>query len=289
MAVHLTKMGLPEEVPLEDLSPGQRLFKRVVINPFANHMPASLLRGLLKFSNSRLAAANWADPGGWESMVISYNGRPEELSDKVLVKAGAMPMALRNRKRLGAYLLAQMIDQSPFSPVHVLCLGAGPGLIIMDALELAHKPSRATLVDLNPAAFEFGMNTAAQRGLGDRVRYIQSDIRHLKNYLDDPPHVVKMLGICEYLSDEQLVGIASAVGELMPEGCPLLANSLSMAHGNNRFFQRVFGLHMIHRSSRQVAELIARAGFGDFIVQTEPLGVYDMLTARKLAVGKAGG
>jgi hypothetical protein len=133
------------------------------------------------------------------------------------------------------------------------------------------------------------MNTAAQRGLGERVRYIQSDILHLKNYLDEPPHVVKMLGICEYLSDEQLVGIASAVGELMPEGCPLLANSLSMAHGNDRFFRRVFGLHMIHRSSQQVAELIAQAGFGGFVVQSEPLGVYDLLTARKLAAGKATG
>lgn len=289
MAVHVTKMALPQEVPLEDLGPAQRLFKRVFINPFANRMPAALLRGLLKFTNSRLAAANWADPGGWESMVISYNGRPKEVSDQVLVKAGAMPMALRNRKRLGAYLLAQMIDQSPFSPVHVLCLGAGPGLIIMDALELAHKPSRATLVDLSPAAFEYGMSTAAQRGLGERVRYIQSDIRHLKNYLEEPPHVVKMLGICEYLSDAQLLSIASAVGELMPEGCPLLANSLSMAHGNDRFFRRVFGLHMIYRSSQRVAELIAQAGFGDFAARSEPLGVYDLLTARKLAAGKATG
>ena len=282
-------MALPPEVELEDLCPAQRILKRVVINPFANHMPASLLRGLLKVGNSKLAAANWADPGGWESMVISYSGQCQELSDQVLVKAGTMPMALRNRKRLGAYLLARMIDQSPFSPVHVLCLGAGPGLIIMDALELARKPSRATLVDLNPAAFEYGMNTAAQRGLGDRVRYIQSDIRQLKNYLDEPPHVVKMLGICEYLSDEQLVGIASAVGELMPEGCPLLANSLSLAHGNDRFFRRVLGLHMIHRSSQQVAELIAQAGFGDFVVQSEPLGVYDLLTARKRATGKTAG
>src|SRR5450759_2875031 len=121
MAVHLTRMALPAEVQLENLSPAQRLLKRAVINPFANCMPAPMLRGLLRLTKSKLAAANWADPGGWESMVISYSGQCEKPADQILVKAGTMPMALRNRKRLGAYLLAKMIDDCPVSHIHVLC------------------------------------------------------------------------------------------------------------------------------------------------------------------------
>ena len=263
--------------------------KRLVFNPFANYMPARFVRWLLRVTKSELAAANWEDPGGWQSMVISYNPDCRQIADKVLVSAGTMPTALRNRKRLGARLIADMIDHSgradPGRPVHVLCLGAGPGQIIGEALARTDTPAHATLVDISSDAFDFGRQLAADRGLADRMKFIQADVRDLHDFLDDPPHIVKMLGICEYLLDEEIVTIAQAVASLMPDHGSIVFNSISEAHGTDRFFRRVFGLHMHHRTPKELCGMMAQAGIGEFRVHPEPLGVYHVVVGRKQTDG----
>ena len=270
------------DIEFERLGRLRRLLKAAVINPLANYLPASWMRGLLRFSDSELAAANWEDPGGWRSMVISYEGRPRQIADKILVGAGTMAMALRNRKRLAAHILAQLIDACDHNPAHVLCLGAGPGHVITDAMVQAAHGSVATLVDLNSDAFAYGRELAERKGVADRVEFVEGDVRHVRQMLEKPPDAVKMLGICEYLADDQIVDIASAVAEVMPPGAPIVFNSLSKAHKSDRFFRRVFGLHMNHRSPEQLQALMGKAGFGDFVSIPEPLGVYHVVVGRRL-------
>jgi predicted RNA methylase len=265
------------EIEFERHSAAKRLLKAALINPMANYLPAGLLRAMLRFGESELAAANWSDPGGWRSMVISYNGSPKQIADKLMVEGGTIPMALRNRRRLGSRVLARLIDSAASNPAHVLCLGAGPGHIIMDAMSQAKSDAVATLVDLESEAFEYGREQAERLGLAEKVRYIESDARHVKRFLDRPPDMVKMLGICEYLDDHHIVDIATAAAEVMPPGATIVFNSLSKAHGTDRFFRRVFGLHMIHRSPHELQSLMQQAGFDDFNSIGEPLGVYHVI------------
>ncbi len=261
----------------------RRTIKVALINPFANYMPAKILKALLRFGGSELAAANWDDPGGWRSMVISYDGQPKQIADKIMVGGGTMSVALRNRKRLASRVLARLIDATDRTPVHVLCLGAGPGQIIMDAMTHAKRKSVATLVDLSSDAFAYGRKQAARRGLGEMVSFIQADVRNIGELLDHSPDVVKMLGICEYLTDEQIVDIAGAAAETMSDGTSIVFNSLSKAHGNDRFFRRVFGLHMTHRTPDELQALMHRAGFADFKSFCEPLGVYHVIVGRRIS------
>ncbi len=269
------------DIEFERQGPIRKLVKTCLINPLANYTPAPIMRAVLRFGKSELAAANWSDPGGWRSMVISYEGNPRQIADKLLVNGGTMSMALRNRKRLGSRVLADLIDATGDHCAHVLCLGAGPGNIIIDAMLAADTQIEATLVDLSSDAFEHGLARAAKCNLSDRVRYIQSDVRDIKPLLEYPPDIVKMLGICEYLSDEQITEIASAVAEVMPPHPSIVFNSISKAHGNDRFFRRVFGLHMIHRTPHQLQDLMASAGFGEFSATAEPLGVYHVIVGRR--------
>jgi len=270
-------------IEFERPGPLKRLVKAVLIDPVGNYAPAAWLRGILRLTKSELAAANWEDPGGWRSMVMSYEGRARQIADKILVGGGTMAMALRNRKRLAARVLARLIDDLPHNPVHVLCLGAGPGYVITDAMVQARSASVATLVDLNSDAFEFGRWLARRRGVADRVRFVEGDARHVREMLEHRPHMVKMLGICEYLTDGQIVDIARAVAEVMPPAAPMVFNSISKAHHSDRFLRRVFGLHMNHRSPEQLQELMGGAGFGDFVSLPEPLGVYHIVVGRRLA------
>ncbi|MCL2701069.1 MAG: methyltransferase domain-containing protein [Phycisphaerae bacterium] len=270
--------GWTDGLVFERVSALRRGVKAALVHPLANYMPAALLRWVLRVTESELAAANWADPGGWRSMVISYDGKPRQIADKVLVSAGTMSMALRNRRLLGARALAKLIDAADTAePAHVLCLGAGPGCIISDAMLQARRPSRATLVDLSADAFDYGRSLADRLGLSDRMRFVQGDVRDVAAMLDGRVDLVKMLGICEYLPDDVVVSIARAVHAVMPGGASIVLNSLSPAHGTDRFFRRVFGLHMIHRDASRLRDLMGQAGFGNFTTLREPLGVYDVI------------
>jgi predicted RNA methylase len=277
------------DLEFETLGPVARWSKKLLINPIANYLPASITRALLRLGKSELAQANWADPGGWRSMVISYEGKPRQLADKILVGGGTIPMALRNRRRLAGRILARLIERCDSQPAHVLCLGAGPGMIIMPAMLEAESDSRATLVDLSADAFEFGRSQAERAGLTDRIRFIQADVRDVQAHLDQPPDIVKMLGICEYLTDAQIVTIASAAAEVMAPDAAIVYNTICPKHGTDRFFRRVFGLHMNHRSCEQLELLMRQAGFEHFQAVCEPLGVYHVVVARRAADEQATG
>ena len=254
-----------------------KVAKKLVVNPLANHLPASWWKDWLGDGSSELAQANWDNPGGWRSMVISYKGKPEKLWDRLLINGGAIPMALRNRRKLAGRLIAGLIDQSDQEPVHLLCLGAGPGMITADALAMAKRSADATLVDLSSDAFDFGRQHADEMGLRDRMTFIQGDVRDVASRIDKRVSIVKMIGIFEYISDEEIGKIAQALRRVMPVGSTIVFNSISLRHGTDRFFRRVFGLHMIHRSPEQIQGLLAPAGFERFEVFPEPLGVYNVV------------
>lgn len=273
---------LVDILSFERIHPARRVLKSFLINPAANFLPASMLRALLRLTKSELAAANWKDPGGWRSMVISYDGKPRQIADKILVSSGTMPMALRNRRRLGAAVLAGLINEVPHEPVQVLGLAAGPGHIITDAILQANKNVQATLIDISSDAFDYGRQLAQRSGLSQKMRFIQGDVRNVSDILAGQPcDLVKMLGICEYLDDQLIVDIAQAVGKVMPKGSAIVFNTISPAHGTDRFFRRVFGLNMIYRDRAQLEALFARGGFGNFTATAEPLGVYHIVVGRK--------
>jgi len=267
-------------IEFERIAPLAKLAKKLVLNPLANRLPVSWWKKWLGNGKSDLAEANWGNPGGWRSMVISYEGKPEKLWDRMLVKGGTIPMALRNRRKLAVRLIAGLIDQVDHEPVHLLCLGAGPGMITADALTLARRRADATLVDLNDDAFEFGQRHATEMGLRDRMTFIKGDVRDVAPRIDQRVSIVKAVGIFEYIPDDGIVAIAQALSRVMPAGSAIVFNSISMRHGTDRFFRRVFGLHMIHRSPGQIEQLLAPAGFEDFREYPEPLGVYHVVVAR---------
>jgi hypothetical protein len=148
-------------------------------------------------------------------------------------------------------------------------------------MRAASRDVLATLVDTSDYACGYGRGLAEASGHGHRTRFIRGDARHVRDLLDRPPDLVKMLGLCEHLSDAQVTDIARSVADAMPHGAAIVTNSLSDAHGTDRFFRRVFGLDMIHRSPEELAALLAPAGFTDVVSVPEPLGVYHVLIGRR--------
>ena len=269
-----------ENIEFEKLSTGAKVAKKILINPLANYLPAKWFKKWLADGQSELALANWRDPGGWRSMVISYLNEPSTTWDRLLIKGGTIPMALRNRKKLATRLIAKLIDGLDHEPAEVLGLGAGPAMIIADAMSEAKKDSHATLVDLSSDAFDFGKANAEKLGIAEKMNFIQGDVRDVAPTIKNRIDIVKMIGILEYLQDDQIAAIANALSQVMPKDSAIVFNSISKKHGTDRFFRRVFGLNMIHRSAEQLQEIFRAVGFGDYEVFSEPLGVYDVVVGK---------
>jgi len=61
---------------------------------------------------------------------------------------------------------------------HVLDVGTGPGVLLLELLR--ERPNlRATGVDVEPAMVERARHAAAAAGLGDRLSFLESDVRSL--------------------------------------------------------------------------------------------------------------
>ena len=118
-ADHNSPQDWVSDLPFERIGWLRRILKAAIVHPFANRFPAPALKATLVALRSELAAANRTDPGGWRSMVVSYDGRPKQFADKLLVLLGTMPMALRNRRRLGGRVIARLIDAASREPVKV--------------------------------------------------------------------------------------------------------------------------------------------------------------------------
>jgi hypothetical protein len=269
------------DLPFERIGPVRRALKRFVVHPFGNWCPAFILRGVLHILRSELAAANWADPGGWQSMVIAYAERRRRFADKLLCTLGTIPMALRNRRRLATRVLERLIADVPEEPVHIFGLGAGPGHTISGAIRASSRQVHATLVDLSADAVAYGRRMADEEGVSDVITFIHGDVRDVERMLERPPDIAEMLGICEYLDDAHVRDITASLSEVMAPGSHIVVNSISRAHGTERFFSRVLGLELIHRSPADIQALLAPAGFTDFVSVAEPLGVFDVMVGRK--------
>lgn len=269
---------------LERLPVGRAILKTMLVNPVTNYCVTRkrLIRWLEKYP-SEMALASIEEPGGWKSMRAAYQNKPgANWLDRVIVNYGSFPMALRNRKHVSARLLAALIDGCDEDHVHLVAVGAGGGNNVLEAMAAAGHPDvRACLIDINAGAFEYGGQVAADLGLSDRVQFIQGDACDIRTMVDWDPELVSLIGIIEYLSDEELLRLLGAMHDAMQAGSHMLVNSISDRHGVDRFLRRVFRLNLNYRSPARVSELLAQAGFDACHDQDEPMNVYHLLIGRR--------
>lgn len=293
-------------IQFEALTTGNRVMRDWFINPMINYiLPRWLLRALLR-GRSPLVDACVREPGSWECMRLSYEDQEAQGAiDKLVQKYGSFPMALRNRKRLVTRMLSELIFKHPvfgspvgrafsvsgvlrelvFShqgPVHIVGVAAGTGHNIMEAMRLApDSDSHAYMVDLSDGAVSFGRELAQRLGLADRITFIQGNVLEIDKLIDVQPDIVVAVGILEYFTDEQVADLLKAMYKAAPSGGTFVANSIQPAHGSDRFLRTVLGLHVNYREPDHLRRLLSDAGYTNFTVRSEPLGIYSILVGRK--------
>ena len=272
-------------VEYEVLPAFERMKKALVGNTiFRFLLPRSLLLRILKASGSALIEESMVRPGGWRSMEIIYeNSEPRNFVDRMAVRYGAFPMAIRNRKKMVNRILHGLFDRhSRQEKLSIVSLGSGPGTHVIDAMAgHDYEEIHAHCIDLDSDAFEYGEMHREEHGLTQRVCYTEGDARSIREHVSTPPHIVKMIGILEYLNDEECVEMFRVMHEVLRPGGSLITHGLVDRHGMDWFLRRAFNWHVTYRTGDHVVRLLREASFDHFEVNTEPMGIYPIVTAEK--------
>ena len=156
-------------------------------------------------------------------------------------------------------------------------------MLIQEALAdsgLGPDEFRAYLFDLDAAAFDRGRELAEDNGFADQVEFIAADARSIGTVLPDVrPHLVKIVGLLEYLTDEEVVDLLKTMRAAMRDGGKLLTHGFDDRFRAGRFLSRMFGLTHTFRSGDAVEGLLRSAGFERIERDETPLGVYPVLVA----------
>jgi len=281
-----TPVEVKSEVKLEQFSPLQKVLKKCVIYPFLNTIfPKSWIINFSKNSDSAFLKELSRGPGSWRSMMLSYDREVHKsFLDQWIYHTGGLPVALRNRKRLVVQFLKELIEEHlDEGEVDIVSVGCGTGIHTIEGMaRVTSEKVRAHLFDLDSEAFEVGEEIKHKHGLSHRVVFIKADVSTLPDHLSVKPQVVEMVGIIEYLSDEQMINLFERVNHLTALNSSILVNSIQPAHGMDKFLKRVFDFHLRYRSPENMMKLLEKCGYDNFEIANEPTGVYSVITGKKV-------
>ena len=216
--------------------------------------------------------------------IVYANQRPVDWMDRMAVRYNPISMETRNRRKLVTAKLTEILKAfTDESPVQLLGIGAGPGLHLQDAVVRAGlSPARVKvrLIDRDSDAFEFGRQCAMERGLEGSVEFVQGDAREIRNVLPNvSPHIVKIVGLLEYLTDEQAVQLLTAMRDVIAPNGRLLTHGLVDRYNSGPFLSKAFGLKHFQRTAEDVKSLLKSASFETLGVFETPMQIYPVLVA----------
>ena len=273
------------DLALEIPSMLQRLGYRISA-PYKNFLlPVRWLRWLMRRSKSPLLAEILIRAGGWRSMEITYrNDEPVDRIDREALRDNPISMAARNRRLIVTSRLSSLIARyGQSSPITILGVGAGPGRHVQTAIvDAGIDPARVTayLIDRDDDAFEYGRALAARLEIATVVHFIKGDARRICETLPAiAAHIVKVIGLAEYLTDAELAELLTALRGAMLPGGSLITHGFVDVYRNSPFLTRVFNLRHYHRTARQMSAILESIGFRIAECVIEPVGVYPIITA----------
>uniref|UniRef100_UPI00262E23A9 hypothetical protein n=1 Tax=uncultured Gimesia sp. TaxID=1678688 RepID=UPI00262E23A9 len=98
---------------------------------------------------------------------------------------------------------------------------------------------------------------------------------------DTKPQIVKLIGLVEYLNDQQLTELLHALHQVMVPGGTLVTHGLVDPYNGSPFLKRVFGLQHVKRNADDMQQILKSTGFRIIDQVTEPMQIYPILTVVK--------
>ncbi|WP_237229224.1 SAM-dependent methyltransferase [Rubinisphaera sp. JC750] len=250
-------------------------------------LPARFLLARMRKADSPLIQEFLRAPGGWRAMEIIYERKqPRNLVDWYALNGLPLSIEARNRRRLIKAAYENAVAQTPADrPLRILSLGSGPAVEIIEVVSACSQAVTVDAVDLDVEAISHGRDRVERAGLEGQVQFHELDVRDcLTQFSGEQFDLVSIVGLAEYLEDEELTELLNGLTDLIePQAGQLVIHGYQDTCSSAVTMRRVFNLHMRQRSGRQLSRLLSQSGFDVADLQNTPLGVYPLLTARPTA------
>lgn len=230
----------------------------------------NLVRALVYFP---AGVRSWAEhiPGAFATypvhnpdVAVIRGGHRLDPITRALFRHSPDGIGLRSR----AYAMAWAVHRAHGNtkrPVRWLSLASGTGHQTLEAADLLPHRPELWLTDLDLDALGFARSLAARSAAGGSVRTERLDA------LDSPllsarigelrPDVIDVMGLVEYLTDDQLVGLVTTVRAAAPAGCQLVFTNTLPTHPGLQVHRRGLGWPgVIVRTVDEVCAALATAG-----------------------------
>jgi hypothetical protein len=175
--------------------------------------------------------------------------------------------ARRHGLRWVTDLLNQVTADSPGpGPVRVTGLVCGTTQELFDLLTAAAVPVLATCIDGDADALRAASEAARDLGCADRITFLQADVVDLATGLGPvnlgPQQLIYALGLCDYLTDEQVRQLLDWVQDHLAEGGSVALTNLDAANPDLLFMEHILEWRVYARTEARLRELFAGSRFG---------------------------
>ncbi len=270
---------------LKKVHPIDKFLKKFIFNPFTNYVGVRpILKAFWFITRSSIIKSLYEGPGSWEAMLTHYNVEYSNWMDKIINRYNSWPQALRNRQQLVVNTLQHIIQvYGKNQTMEMVAIGSGSGNNILESIYKEKdniKGIQARLFDLSQEAIDYGNKKSVEFGLNENVKFIQSEATEVKDKLDIAPHLTKMIGLVEYMSDEAVDKLFSHISQFRNQSSSsILISSNEPKHGIERFLNKTMNFYLNYRSPETLKKMLSKYGYKKFHVFPEPSGIFNLIVA----------
>ena len=224
----------------------------------------------------------------WRAMDIIYNHPfPQNKTFRGLVDEfywnSLNCQALRNRLKLIKAELRSSISHIDTAEVRIMSLACGSAeasIEIIAEYKKKGKIVKAVLVDIDKDALTRAEKLAEHYGIKDQIVTVNDSVYSVSEISRDfKPHIIEMLGLIDYISQDEAITLAKKIQEsLEPLGFFLTCNI--SPNIEQHFLTWVINWPMIYRNPEDMVEIADRVGFSEYRIIYEPLRIHGLLIAR---------
>ncbi|MCG6156830.1 SAM-dependent methyltransferase [Rubinisphaera margarita] len=247
-----------------------------------NLVPVSVMKRRMNSSSSPLIQEFMQNPGGWRAMEIIYeNARPKSLWDWYVLRGLPLSIEARNRRRYFVHTLSRwMQEKAAARPLRMLILGSGPALDVLEAMQSQNGPFDVDAVDLDEGAVIRGREEASRLELSDQITFHHGDVRSALGELAGKSYeIISLIGLAEYLSDEELTDVLQELSEHAASGCRIITHAYEDTFHSESTLSRMFGIRIHSRTAVHISRMLNDTGFSVQEIEATPLGIYPMILA----------
>lgn len=271
-----------KELDLEHIPFDRYCIKQFFIHPVLNYVLTKKLISFFGRISKNPVILNLKDgPGSWKSMLAHYDARPANWIDYVVNQFISFSPALRNRHKLVIHVLARLMEAyGKEQTLKLVEVGCGSGNILLQVLGQVRSrinSLRAQLFDLDADALKMGQVKSRELGLDKEIAFIHAEANQIEMKIEAPPHIVKMIGLLEYLSDQEVVRLFESVRRFRNPQSSILISSIEEKHGIERFLKRTLNFRLNYRDPEKLTGLLSRFGYRRFHLFPEPTGLFTVI------------